>query len=462
MSIDLLEIKNHMPSYNPNSSLKDCIKWLPTPGGIYSVASTLASLKTHHPLVPWFELVWYSHNIPRMSFILWLAIRGRLLTLDRVHLYNPHVGRSFWEVKAPQTYSWNWRKLLKLRPIARPLIRHIIGNGFGTSLWFDNWHPDGPIHLKWSSRVIYDSGHPIKTKVSSIVHGDQWVWPCSMSIDLLEIKNHISSYNPNSSLEDCINWLPTPDGIYYVALTMASLKTPHPLVPWFELVWYSHNIPRMSFILWLAIRERLSTLDRVHLYNPRVGTLCVLCSSSPKTHAHLFFECAYSKVIWSHLKDMCGRPWNGHSWPRFIAWAAQRWKGKSHSIVVKKLCLTVVTKDGASDLLTYLSGPTKEVKGQVDITKDVEGQTGLVEVEDTHVDPAQIEVEVQTDMAVVEDIPTDPTQTETTSQMVVQVAGYPPANLEVDVLDKGVVLTGEADQGVGAEVWEINQEEEMA
>ncbi|KAK3221993.1 hypothetical protein Dsin_009018 [Dipteronia sinensis] len=149
--------------------------------------------------------------------------------------------------------------------------------------------------LKWSSRVIYDSGLPKKAKVSSIVHGDQWVWPCSMSINLLEIKNYMPSYNPNSSLEDFIKWLPTPDGIYSVASTMASLKTPHPLVPWLELVWYSHNIPRMSFILWLAIRGRLSTLDRVHLHNPRVGTLCVLCSSSPETHAHLFLSVLIAK-----------------------------------------------------------------------------------------------------------------------------------------------------------------------
>lgn len=249
--------------------------------------------------------------------------------------------RSIWEVKAPKICSWNWRKLLKLRPIARPLIRHIIGNGLDTSLWFDNWHPDGPILLNWSSRAIYDSGLPNKAKVSSIILGDQWVWPCSMSIDLLEIKNHMPSYNPNSSLEDCIKWLPTPDGIYTAASAMASLKAPHPLVPWFELVWYSHNIPRMSFILWLAIRGRLSTLDRIHPYTPHAGTLCVLCCAFPETHAHLFFECAYSKVIWSHLKDMCGRPWNGQRWPSFIAWASQRWKGKSPSIVVKKLCLAV-------------------------------------------------------------------------------------------------------------------------
>ena len=82
-------------------------------------------------------------------------------------------------------------------------------------------------------------------------------------------------------------------------------------------------------------------LDRVHPYTPHVGNLCVLCSAFPETHAHLFFECAYSKVIWSHLKDMCGRPWNGQRWPSFIAWASQRWRGKSPSIVVKKLCLAV-------------------------------------------------------------------------------------------------------------------------
>ena len=85
--------------------------------------------------------------------------------------------------------------------------------------------------------------------------GDQWVWPCSMLIGLLEIKNHMPFYNPNSSLEDCIKWFPTLDGIYTTASTMASLKAPHLLVPWFELVWYSHNFPTMSVILWLLLER---------------------------------------------------------------------------------------------------------------------------------------------------------------------------------------------------------------
>ncbi|KAK2661892.1 hypothetical protein Ddye_000466 [Dipteronia dyeriana] len=54
-------------------------------------------------------------------------------------------GSNLWEAKAPSTCSWNWRKLLYLQPIARPLIQHYIGNGSRTSLWFDNWHLDGPL-----------------------------------------------------------------------------------------------------------------------------------------------------------------------------------------------------------------------------------------------------------------------------------------------------------------------------
>ena len=51
-------------------------------------------------------------------------------------------GKSFWQAKTPSHCSWYWRKLLKLRPIAKPLLIHRIGNGDHTFLWFDNWLPD--------------------------------------------------------------------------------------------------------------------------------------------------------------------------------------------------------------------------------------------------------------------------------------------------------------------------------
>ncbi|KAK0571729.1 hypothetical protein LWI29_020657 [Acer saccharum] len=140
-------------------------------------------------------------------------------------------GSNLWEAKAPYTCSWNWRKLLHLRPIVRPLIQHFIDNGSSTSLWFDNWHPDGPLLLKWSPRVVYDSSLPINAAVNAIVLGDSWRWPAAMSIDLVEIRSRMPTYNPNSKLGDSIRWLPFSNGIYSASSALASLRAPHPLVP---------------------------------------------------------------------------------------------------------------------------------------------------------------------------------------------------------------------------------------
>ncbi|KAK2658644.1 hypothetical protein Ddye_005177 [Dipteronia dyeriana] len=101
-------------------------------------------------------------------------------------------------------------------------------------------------------------------------------WPAAMSIDLAEIRSRMPSYNPNSTLDDRILWLPSSNGIYLAASAMESFRTPHPLVSWYEIVWFLQNISRMGFIIWLAIKGRLSTLDRVQRYDPQVVTTCPL------------------------------------------------------------------------------------------------------------------------------------------------------------------------------------------
>ena len=73
------------------------------------------------------------------------------LWIKWVHTYMLK-GKSFWVVKPPSTCSWYWKKLLRLRSLARQMLSHNIGNGEGTFLWYDNWHPLG--HL-WRNLVTY-------------------------------------------------------------------------------------------------------------------------------------------------------------------------------------------------------------------------------------------------------------------------------------------------------------------
>jgi hypothetical protein len=37
--------------------------------------------------------------------------------------------RSFWNVKLPQDCSWNWRKLLRIRHLARGFLKFEVGDG---------------------------------------------------------------------------------------------------------------------------------------------------------------------------------------------------------------------------------------------------------------------------------------------------------------------------------------------
>ena len=53
-------------------------------------------------------------------------------------------------------------------------MKHRIGNGESTALWFDNWHPFGPIIQAKGARVIYDAALGVEAKVSNIIRGNQW------------------------------------------------------------------------------------------------------------------------------------------------------------------------------------------------------------------------------------------------------------------------------------------------
>jgi hypothetical protein len=77
--------------------------------------------------------------------------------------------RSFWQVSIPQNCSWSWRKLLKLRSIAKQFLSFKVGDGRKIFLWYDVWHPEGCLFDKYGYRMIYDAGSAIGPKVSSII-----------------------------------------------------------------------------------------------------------------------------------------------------------------------------------------------------------------------------------------------------------------------------------------------------
>jgi hypothetical protein len=49
-----------------------------------------------------------------------------------------------------------------------------VRDGSGIFLWCDNWHPTGYLLNKYEYMTVYDAGHSIGPKLSSIIRGREW------------------------------------------------------------------------------------------------------------------------------------------------------------------------------------------------------------------------------------------------------------------------------------------------
>nr|GEW34304.1 retrovirus-related Pol polyprotein from transposon 17.6 [Tanacetum cinerariifolium] len=67
------------------------------------------------------------------------------------------------------------------------------------------------------------------------------------------------------------------------------------VVNWYHVVWFPHCIPRHAIHIWLVIKEKLKTQDRLWQWDVGLSIdlnllRCPLCEMVPDSHSHLFFE----------------------------------------------------------------------------------------------------------------------------------------------------------------------------
>jgi hypothetical protein len=239
----------------------------------------------------------------------------------------------------PSSPSWVWRKLLNLRPIVQAHIKVVIGNGRSTSLWFDNWHPLGPIAHKFGSRVIYNFGFTKNATVDAIIRGSNWSFPIIRNRDLNEIRDALSSLpKPNQEMEDHHRWVLNSTGEFTISSLWEELRTHYPKVPWHNNIWFSGHIPKCSMIAWLAIHNRLYTGDRLVLFGTIPVSCCSFCNGV-ETHDHLFFNCPFTSQVWSEMLAHVNLSCPARSWADWITYISNS-RGKSLKNLILKLLFT--------------------------------------------------------------------------------------------------------------------------
>lgn len=90
---------------------------------------------------------------------------------------------------------------------------------------------------------------------------------------------------------------------YSVKLVYNKLVQQQQQVNWGSFIWNRLSLPKHRFIAWLAKQNKLQTTEKLAKIGLSVTDNCLLCGSHSEGHAHLFFECHFSKRCLPAIKS---------------------------------------------------------------------------------------------------------------------------------------------------------------
>ncbi|XP_071687098.1 uncharacterized protein [Rutidosis leptorrhynchoides] len=253
-----------------------------------------------------------------------------------IHSYRLN-GKKIWGAPVLSDVSIGWRKLLTIRDTIRPYVIYQVGDGNSVSAWHDNWSDYGPIEI--SHRDIHSCGLDHNCTVRELINKCDGKCPpewLSRYPGLNNIQMPILVPRP-----DALKWRDWDGNLtdFSVCGVWNSIRDRSPKVPWFPVVWFTHCIPRHSFMLWLAMGENLKTQDKLRQWEMTHGDplVCSLCEVEPDSHNHLFFSCPFSAKVWDVMRSHIEYDITGSCWKDFLVAILPTATRNSAKCIVAKL-----------------------------------------------------------------------------------------------------------------------------
>ncbi|GKC61007.1 RNA-directed DNA polymerase, eukaryota, reverse transcriptase zinc-binding domain protein, partial [Tanacetum coccineum] len=219
-------------------------------------------------------------------------------------------GKNLWEIQEEYNDSWMWKTLLDLRGKARKHIFKVLGDGKDTNFWHDQWSTKGVIS-------DIERKYPVLTKVKVLILNNQ-------------LKDKTRWKDVNGNLMD-----------FSSKTAWEVFNSQNAIVKWHKVVWFSQCNPRMAFIMWMAIKRRLQTQDRVMVWNNDKSMKCSLYKIINDSHNHLFFECDYSKEIWMYFKKKMGNSGFSDRWDDLEEQYANKECNNSIGSILRRITLAL-------------------------------------------------------------------------------------------------------------------------
>ena len=203
--------------------------------------------------------------------------------------------RSIWTMNIPGKASWCVKNILKLRHDAMGLFQYKIGSNSNFLTWHDPWVNGVPLLHQCPPGLISIAESSLQARVSEFIDNSSWRLPSSNHLDMAMLRSKILPIQIHHS--DSIVWSRDNSLVVSTSSIGNSLRSRNTPPAWIDVAWHNLAIPKCSFTLWLALKGRLLTKDRMQKFNMDTDLCCVLCDNAIESHEHLFSTCVYMSEV---------------------------------------------------------------------------------------------------------------------------------------------------------------------
>ncbi|GJS95673.1 RNA-directed DNA polymerase, eukaryota, reverse transcriptase zinc-binding domain protein, partial [Tanacetum coccineum] len=247
--------------------------------------------------------------------------------------------RSVWDVKIDSKDSWGWKCLLNLRSWVGNHMRYKIGDGKSISVWHDKWNSDVSLLSMISKKEIFYAGFKDQDKIQDVLDDNGWKWPQNWKDKYPWITNIQTPYITNQP--DQAIWLDNngKEKRFSTNTVWKDVRGNHGKVNWYKIVWHSNCIPKHTFLLWIAARNKLCTQDKMGKWYPNKVFTCSLCKKVPDSHEHLFFKCEYAQKVWKMVCNIAKLDLKENKWDKILEEMSKSNDNNNIWGVIRRLCL---------------------------------------------------------------------------------------------------------------------------
>lgn len=141
-------------------------------------------------------------------------------------------------------------------PNKGPMSNGQIGDGQSIFMWHDKWWDKGPMSDHIPLEAVKKENVDLNMKVNEMIDNETWKWPRWQNEFPMSATVPFPKLMPNSP--DTTYWISN-NGIkcrFSVSKVWSDLRLNKGRVPWCEMVWFSHCVPRHAFIYFMVGHSR--------------------------------------------------------------------------------------------------------------------------------------------------------------------------------------------------------------